>query len=120
MLSRHDLALLDIVLNVPEMLLKVVQSLKRSGDFLLFRLKFVHCWTSETKHFGTIHGLLSVIHLFACVLELLRNALFAEWSVFEHHDWLWEVNLTQVHLDSICVKRHLRTSSVLLALFHLF
>ena len=41
-LSRHLLALLNIVLNVAELLLKVVQSLDRARNLLLFALKLLH------------------------------------------------------------------------------
>ena len=41
MLGRHLLALLDVILNVPELLLEVVETLDTLSDLLLFVLVLV-------------------------------------------------------------------------------
>ena len=46
MLGRHLLSLLNVVLNVPKVLLEIVKSLQRTSELLLFALELVHCWTS--------------------------------------------------------------------------
>ena len=105
MLCRHLLALLDIVLNIAELLLKVVQSLERARDLLLLTLEFLHGPMLEPKQLGIAHSLVSVAHFLQfCLLihELLLNALFAQGLLLKHHYGLREVLLAQVHLHCIC------------------
>ena len=56
------LSLLDVVLDVPELLLEVVQTLDRLRDLLLLTLELIDRPWGQPKHFGTVHGLISVIH----------------------------------------------------------
>ena len=56
------LPLLNIVLNIPELLLEVVQTLDRLRDLLFLTLELIDRPWDQPKHFGTIHGLISVIH----------------------------------------------------------
>lgn len=103
-LGRHLLALLDIVLDIAELLLKVVKTLDRASDFLFFTLELLHGPMLEPKQLHIAHGLLGVAHFFEfCLLvhELLLNALLAQRLLVEHHDRLGEVLLTQIHLHRI-------------------
>ena len=84
----------------------------------------------QTQQLSVTHCVLRVRHLSELSLllrKLLLDALFTEWLVFEHHDGLWEVNLTQIHLDCVGEKGHsahasatlFATSSLLGHLWHI-
>ena len=63
----------------------------------------------QTQQLCVTHCVLRVRHLSElCLLlcKLLLDALLAKWLVFEHHDRLWEVHLTQIHLNCIGEERH--------------
>ena len=104
MLGGHLLTLLDIVFNVPELLLKVVQALDRPRNFLLFALELLQRPIGQTEEIHVRHGLLRVSHLIHTLLlerKLLLNALLAERLILDHHDRLREVLLAQIHLHSV-------------------
>ena len=62
----------------------------------------------DAKELCIIHSLLSVIHLLNLILlvsEFIIDACLAKRLLFEHHDGLGKVLLTEIHLDSICEER---------------
>ena len=56
------LPLLNVVLYVPELLFEVVQTLDRLRNLLFLTLELIDRPWDQSEHFGTIHGLISVIH----------------------------------------------------------
>lgn len=94
-LLRHVFASVDVFVHVAEVLPEVIDASEASHDLLL--LSLVHIYghflgvTYRLVAFGTLFG-----HLAG---KLLRDALLAEWLVFEHHDRLREMVLAQVHRD---------------------
>ena len=113
-LSRHLLALLDVILNVPELLFEVVETLNTLRDLLFLALVLVDRPRSQTKHLCAVHGFLRVIHALEFglgYLYLLRNAILAQRLLLEHHYGRREVLLTKVHLHCVGeerLHRHLR------------
>lgn len=105
MFGGHLLALLDIILNVAELFLEVVKALHGASDFLLLALVHVHGAWRDTQHPCIAHRVLSVSsHLFVLgrlVGELLLDTDFAKRLFLEHHNRLWEMDLTEVHLDCV-------------------
>ena len=54
--------MLDVVLNIPELLLEVVQTLDRLRNLLFLTLELIDRPWDQSEHFRTIHSLISVIH----------------------------------------------------------
>jgi len=108
MFFRHDLPLFDIFLNVPEVLAEVVDSLQRPLNLLLFGLKLIQGPVTDSKHpsrvkgrnlFLGCSGCLLLLHKGLLLLQFVVDALLAQGTFLEKHNWFGEVFLTQVHLD---------------------